>query len=140
MVCAASSYRGTCHSPVSRKARCMSITTNCPFATLVEAPGLRLFTILPSLACVGVGDADVLGGGVFGDAFGAAFAAQPRLFDAPEGCRCIGDDAGVEADHAELDLLCHPKEPVEIPAVEVRGEAVFRGVREPDGFLLCCES
>jgi choline dehydrogenase-like flavoprotein len=28
------------------------------------------------LADVGVGDADVLGGGVFGDAFGAAFAAE----------------------------------------------------------------
>src|SRR5690349_17231205 len=42
---------------------------------------------------VGVGDADVLAGGVFGDAFGAAFASEAGLFDAAEGCCGVGDDA-----------------------------------------------
>jgi hypothetical protein len=60
---------------------------------------------LPGLSSVGVGDADVLGGGVFGDTFGSAFTAEAGLFDAAEGCCGVGDDPCVEPDHAELDLL-----------------------------------
>ena len=77
---------------------------------------------------VGVGDADVLGGGVLVDAFGAAFAAQAGLLDAAERGGGVGDDAGVEADHAELDLLGHAEQPVEVLRVDVGGQAVLGGV------------
>src|ERR671926_1090840 len=88
-----------------------------------------------ALVGVGVGDADVLGGGVFGDAFGAAFASEAGLFDAAEGCCGVGDDAGVEADHAEFDLFGDAQEPVEVAAVEVGGEPVLTGVGQPDGLF-----
>ena len=85
------------------------------------------------LWCVRVGDADVLGGGVFVDAFGAAFASEAGLLDPAEGCCGVGDDAGVEADHAELDLLRNAQEAVEIFAVEVGREPVLGGVGQADG-------
>lgn len=88
---------------------------------------------------VGVGDADVLGGGVFGDAFGAAFAAEAGLFDAAEGCCGVGDDAGVESDHAEFDLFGHAQQLVEVAAVEVGREPVLGGVGLPDGVLFSGE-
>lgn len=47
------------------------------------------------LAGVGVGDADVLGGGIFRDALGAAFAAEPGLFDAAGGCGGVGRCGGL---------------------------------------------
>ncbi len=61
---------------------------------------------------------------------------SPDCLTPPNGRGRVGDDAGVEAHHAELDLLGHAQQPVEVAAVDVGGEAVFAGVGQPDGVLL----
>ncbi len=73
----------------------------------------------------GIGDADVLGVEVFLDAFEAAFASQSGLLDAAERCGGVGDNAGVQAEHAGLELFAHPDAAVQVAGEDVRHQPVL---------------
>jgi hypothetical protein len=76
---------------------------------------------------------------VFLDAFDAAFAAQAGLLDAAEGCCGVGDDAGVEAEHAGLEPFAHPDAAVEVLGEDVGHQPVFGVVGQPHGLVLGAE-
>src|SRR2546429_4080505 len=74
----------------------------------------------------------VLDGQVFVDAFDSAFASEAGALDAAEGCRSVGDDAHVDADHAGLELGGDRLPSLEGGAEDVGREAVV-------GYVCCRE-
>src|SRR5262245_1518868 len=68
-----------------------------------------------------------------------ALAAEARLLHAAERCRRIGDEAAVEADHAELELLRHAHAAAQVLGVEVGDEPVLGVVGALDRLLIGLE-
>src|SRR5256884_97156 len=74
----------------------------------------------------------VLDGQVFVDAFDSAFASEAGALGAAEGCRSVGDDAHVDADHAGLELGGDRLASLEGGGEDVGREAVV-------GYVCCLE-
>src|SRR3954469_15511977 len=70
-------------------------------------------------------DADVLHREVLLDALRPALAAEAGLLDAAERGRRVGDDALVDADHAELQALADADHPTEVGGEGVGDQAVL---------------
>src|SRR6476661_118014 len=62
---------------------------------------------------------DVVGLHELEEALRAAFAAEPALLGAAEGCGRVRDEAPVEPDHPALHLLCQTQAASEVGGVEV---------------------
>src|SRR5260370_16170983 len=74
----------------------------------------------------------VLDGQVSVDAFDSGFASEAGALDAAEGCRSVGDDAHVDADHAGLELGGDRLASLEGGGEDVGREAVV-------GYVCCLE-
>src|SRR5690606_38335629 len=95
-------------------------------------PRLRLFE---DVAHAHVFDFDVIV-----DAVPAAFAPQAGLLDAAERHVLGGQYADVDAHHAGLQRLGSPEYPAHVAAVQIAGQAEFRGVGGGDGLLVGMEA
>ncbi|MNJ43952.1 hypothetical protein D3C77_389820 [compost metagenome] len=62
------------------------------------------------------------------------------MFDATERRDLVGDQPGVDPDHAVFQLLGDLEHPGDIAAVEVRRQAVLGGVGQGDDFLVAVEA
>src|SRR5207342_601614 len=69
-------------------------------------------------------DAEVLDLEELVDPVVRALAADSRLLEAAEGGALVGDDAGVDADDAELERLADAPDPADVPREEVGRQAV----------------
>src|SRR6478736_131682 len=99
-----------------------------PSATVSPSCGIRTSTVLPSRFCCLPLPAHrhILRLEKFLHALLRAFAAEPRLLRAAERRRRIGDQAAIEADHAEIELLGHPHAAAQILCIEISNQAIFR--------------
>src|SRR4051794_22225429 len=82
---------------------------------------------------------DVLRLEVLLDALDAALAPEAGVLDTTERCRGVGDDAGVEADHAGLETLDDARGAREVARVHVPDEPVLGRVGGGDPLLLRAE-
>src|SRR5690349_18815140 len=73
------------------------------------------------------------------DADAAAFTAQSGLLDAAEGCGGVGDQSGVDADHAAFEAFGDPQGAVEVLGEQVGGQTEFGVVGGGDGLVLGLE-
>src|SRR6185312_16237662 len=89
-----------------------------PSATVSPSCGIKTSISLPSSRAALPLRRDVLRLEEFGHAFAAALAADAARLDAAEGRRRIGDDAAIEADHAEFELLRHFQAALDIAGIE----------------------
>ena len=64
---------------------------------------------------------------------------RPDCLTPPNGCRGVGDHAGVQAQHAGLEAFAHPDAPVQVPGEDVGHQPVLGVVRQPDGLVLGAE-
>src|SRR6266705_2481992 len=69
-----------------------------------------------------------------------SFPPHARFLHAAEGCDFGGDDAGVDADDSVFERLGDAPDAVDVAAVEVRREAEFGVVGEPDRFFFVLEA
>lgn len=74
------------------------------------------------------------------DAFGATLSTQPRLFYPTERCSSVRDETRVEPHHSGLQFLDHSVSTIKILGEDVAHQAVFRVVRNRDGFILIGET
>src|SRR4051794_38321520 len=70
-------------------------------------------------------DRDVLRLHELHEALMRAFAAKTGLLGAAEWRRRVGDEAAVEADHAEVELFGDPHAAAQVLGVEIRHQPVF---------------
>src|ERR1051325_8297769 len=73
------------------------------------------------------------------DADASAFAAQAGLLDAAEGRGGVGDESGVDADHAAFEAFCDTQGTVEVLGEQVGGQTEFGVVGGGDGLVLGLE-
>src|SRR5919106_6248467 len=73
------------------------------------------------------------------DADASAFAAQAGLLDAAEGRGGVGDQSGVEADHAAFEAFGDAQGAVEVLGEQVGGQAEFGVVGGGDGLVFVVE-
>ncbi len=69
-----------------------------------------------------------------------AFATEAGLLDAAEGGDLVGDESGVDADHAVLELFGDTPDAADIAAVEIGGQAIDGVIRHAHHILFAGEA
>src|SRR5579871_1962546 len=107
-------------------------TVILPSATVSPSCGIRMSMRLPD-------HRDVLGLLEFLHAFLRALAPQTRLLGAAERRRRVGNEATIEPDHAEIELLGDAHAARQVLGEEIGDETIFGVVGTLDGFVFALE-